>query len=191
MPFCPNCRVEYVPGIAKCSDCDVPLVDELPPAPADDSAAEEMVVLVEGRGAVETRMIAAELDAAEIPYVLAGDEMGSVLVYPAQDAKILVPQGDLERAQEVLATVGESLAIELPDDADVGLAVCEQCGAELPDGATACPNCGATVEDPTPAAEAEGPAEEQVELFFCDHCGAQAPRDAKKCPECGEPFDNP
>ncbi len=27
--FCPNCRAEYRPGFARCSDCDVPLVEHL------------------------------------------------------------------------------------------------------------------------------------------------------------------
>lgn len=29
--FCPECRVEYVPGVMRCSDCDADLVAELPP----------------------------------------------------------------------------------------------------------------------------------------------------------------
>jgi ribosomal protein L40E len=193
MPYCPNCRVEYVDGIAKCSDCDVPLVAELPPSVEDGPAAdEEMAVLVEGRGAVETRMIAAELEAAEIPYVLTGDEVGAVMVYAAQDAKILVPRGHLEEAKRILEAAGNLTAVELPDDAEVGPRVCEHCGAELPEDATVCPKCGAPVEpdDPAPAADEKNSRDDQVEMFFCDHCGAQAPRDATKCPECGEPFEN-
>lgn len=30
--FCPQCRVEYRPGFTSCTDCDVDLVQELPPA---------------------------------------------------------------------------------------------------------------------------------------------------------------
>lgn len=30
--FCPQCRVEYRPGFTHCTDCEVALVDELPPA---------------------------------------------------------------------------------------------------------------------------------------------------------------
>jgi hypothetical protein len=33
MSFCPECRAEYELGIAKCADCDVPLVNELPKEP--------------------------------------------------------------------------------------------------------------------------------------------------------------
>ena len=30
MPFCPNCKTEYVAGIVQCSDCRIALVDHLP-----------------------------------------------------------------------------------------------------------------------------------------------------------------
>ncbi len=33
MPFCPNCGTEYVPGVTTCADCQVLLVDHLPPDP--------------------------------------------------------------------------------------------------------------------------------------------------------------
>jgi hypothetical protein len=33
--FCPQCNSEYRSGYARCSDCDVPLVDVLPPEPSE------------------------------------------------------------------------------------------------------------------------------------------------------------
>lgn len=35
--FCPKCRVEYRPGFGRCSDCEVDLVEELPPPEPRDS----------------------------------------------------------------------------------------------------------------------------------------------------------
>ncbi|SRR5260370_972618 len=34
--FCPNCRAEYRPGFARCSDCEVDLVEDLPPQNPQD-----------------------------------------------------------------------------------------------------------------------------------------------------------
>jgi hypothetical protein len=31
--FCPQCRCEYRPGFQQCANCQVPLVEELPPLP--------------------------------------------------------------------------------------------------------------------------------------------------------------
>ncbi|MDQ1318367.1 MAG: hypothetical protein QG588_2027, partial [Candidatus Poribacteria bacterium] len=31
MAYCPNCRAEYIEGVETCPDCQVELVDELPP----------------------------------------------------------------------------------------------------------------------------------------------------------------
>jgi hypothetical protein len=41
MPFCPNCRFEYREGVTRCPDCDVVLVNELPPA--DDLGRDESI----------------------------------------------------------------------------------------------------------------------------------------------------
>lgn len=36
MPFCPNCRYEYRPGVTICPDCKEHLLDQLPPKPLDN-----------------------------------------------------------------------------------------------------------------------------------------------------------
>lgn len=33
--FCPNCRVEYRPGVERCAECDTRLVEKLPPEPPE------------------------------------------------------------------------------------------------------------------------------------------------------------
>jgi hypothetical protein len=39
--FCPNCRAEYRPGFAQCSDCEVDLVEVLPPQDPQASELDE------------------------------------------------------------------------------------------------------------------------------------------------------
>jgi len=36
--FCPQCKAEYRPGYRRCADCDIDLVDELPPTQGEESA---------------------------------------------------------------------------------------------------------------------------------------------------------
>ncbi len=45
MPFCPQCRAEYVEGIKECKDCGMPLVGALSPEVHEDR---EMLVEVYG-----------------------------------------------------------------------------------------------------------------------------------------------
>jgi hypothetical protein len=37
--FCPSCKAEYKSGIRGCPDCDVDLVEELPPDPEPEEDA--------------------------------------------------------------------------------------------------------------------------------------------------------
>ena len=39
--FCPNCRAEYRPGFPRCSDCEVDLVEVLPPQDPQDREMDE------------------------------------------------------------------------------------------------------------------------------------------------------
>jgi hypothetical protein len=156
MAYCPSCRIEYVAGVAKCLDCGADLVEALPPPVVDvNESLDEMTVLADRRGAFETRLIVAELEAAGIPYVLAGDVVGAVLIYPAQDGKILVPRHRLARAREILVNAIDAPA---PDTAEIGqtaagdageraVSFCDRCGAEVPPTAKKCPGCGEPFEN--------------------------------------------
>ncbi len=101
MPWCPECRTEYDPGIATCADCGAALVDELPPEPEDDP-----VVALEAHDITEAQIAEATLEAEGIPaYVQAP---GSLVpnVDPMADEppelEVLVARDDAEAADAVL-----------------------------------------------------------------------------------------
>jgi ribosomal protein L40E len=175
MPFCPICKTEYVAGVSVCSDCDVPLVDKLPPAdPAEPDV--EFVVLTEGQTEVVTDVLQAELEAAGIQNYVSGDTLQTMKVYPAWNAKVWVAKDQLELAKEILNEVLTGPPLE--DDADLeGKVFCDACGAEVPPDATVCPECG----------EPLGKLETAT---VCDACGAEVPPDAKVCPACGKKFES-
>ncbi len=71
MPFCPNCRGEYRPGFTWCVDCDVALVDELPPE--REEAGEPPVVIYETRDQIKADVIRAKLEYSGVRAVLSGE----------------------------------------------------------------------------------------------------------------------
>jgi hypothetical protein len=149
MPFCPKCRTEYVEGVTNCSDCGEPLAAELPPLPDDLDADYEL--LTEGQDEVTVQVIVAELEAAGIPYVVAGDEIGTVKIYPAQDSRILVLRPYLAQAQQILeVTLAEPSEDEMAAAAEGGIFFCDHCGAEVPAKSTRCPACGEPFEGSEP-----------------------------------------
>jgi hypothetical protein len=106
MPFCPNCRIEYVADATRCAECGAALVPVLTDAPAAiglDSTRPAELCQVEDL--VQLDLIESQLHAAGIPSARR-----------ARAAAVFVPASQLEQAQRVLA--GQSL--EPPSDT-VGL----------------------------------------------------------------------
>lgn len=62
-----------------------------------------------------------------------------------------------------------------------GVKTCEQCGADIPLGATFCANCGAKVE----VVPVQPAADTQPAAIHCPECGAELPADAAFCTSCG------
>ena len=149
MPFCPNCRMEYVEGITECTDCETGLVAELPPAtPSAEDLTHDYELLVEPSGEIDTFLIVAELQAASIPYVLTGDELDTVMIYPARDSKIWVPKSELAKAKEIVANSMQPLEKgKKGEKKDQEIFSCDNCGAEVPEDAKKCPKCGEALEE--------------------------------------------
>ncbi|HTY08994.1 MAG TPA: zinc-ribbon domain-containing protein [Candidatus Edwardsbacteria bacterium] len=76
MPFCPNCKTEYYPGVKVCADCDAALVDRLPPAAAGrDLATEPLQPICEIDSAAEGARIVADLRRCGIDALVQGGQV--------------------------------------------------------------------------------------------------------------------
>ena len=78
MPFCPNCRTEYIPGIRQCADCGDALVDQLPEE--DQGEAFQLVRLHSFPGEVYANMVGEALEHKGIPYLVQKDVLGSTVI---------------------------------------------------------------------------------------------------------------
>ena len=102
MPFCPNCRDEYRPGIVNCADCHTPLVDELPDRYVPPRLVDE--VPVARADSIEMAQMWAELLSAEgIACRLLPAGAGDTMLVPGQAHwEVRVAAADEERAFELL-----------------------------------------------------------------------------------------
>jgi hypothetical protein len=117
--FCPSCKAEYRPGFARCSDCDIPLVAELPNEPVPD--ADSLRVVWEGEDQSTCVSLCRKLMSSDIPYEVAqipksrSQRMAVDWYY-----SIGVPASIYEKAKEIV--VIEEGPEEADDDAESVLA---------------------------------------------------------------------
>lgn len=108
MPYCPECRTEFRPGVATCSDCQVDLVDSLPDGPPVGDSIEEVVV-----GSYSTAMEAemwAELLRNDGVPSRAAPYLTDLVAYGltgGQPHELHVRSEDVERARELLGDAAE------------------------------------------------------------------------------------
>ncbi|MDH3253739.1 MAG: DUF2007 domain-containing protein [Acidobacteriota bacterium] len=70
--FCPNCQAEYREGFTECSDCEVALVEVLPPEPEHPEGPFSTVFRSADTSLLP--VIESLLDDADIPYLIQGEE---------------------------------------------------------------------------------------------------------------------
>lgn len=96
--YCPNCRSEYRVGFTWCKDCDVALVDELPPEVKPEFV--DLVAVLSIADAGQIPLIKSMLEAEEIPYPAQGENLNLARNIPV---RFLVPKEYLDAAKEILA----------------------------------------------------------------------------------------
>ena len=113
--FCPQCRAEYRPGFFRCSDCDVPLVDQLPADspvtdrhPGSETDHPELVVLRTFSTVVEADLAKSALDSIGIDSMVRSDNEGGQGPWLAfsQGVELLVRADDVAAANDMLANEG-------------------------------------------------------------------------------------
>ena len=102
MPFCPSCKCEYQPGFARCSDCDMELVESLSEENGEkfNRGKLELVSLGSFSVPMEARMFQELLESNGIVSILQGDISAGAWILPPPMA-ILVQEVDFPKGREL------------------------------------------------------------------------------------------
>ena len=102
--FCPKCKAEYKEGILKCTDCNVNLVEELPPDPEEIPDYVDWVTIYTFTDRYEADLAQGLLEANDIEAATSSDDCGSVdpaLAF-GLGVRLMVKKQDVNKAKEVL-----------------------------------------------------------------------------------------
>jgi hypothetical protein len=112
--FCPKCRYEYIPGVYKCSECEVDLVDQLPEKveeqPAPDS---DLVPVYEPANQADLALAKAMLEEEKIEYYIFN--LSTYYDMPRRPW-VNVKAEDAERARQLLKEIADSQVDEADED---------------------------------------------------------------------------
>ena len=102
MPFCPSCKCEYRPGFARCSDCDMELVESLSEENGQKFNRGKLELVSLGSFSVpeEARMFQEFLESNGIVSILQSDHIAGAWILPPPMA-ILVQEVDFPKGREL------------------------------------------------------------------------------------------
>ena len=94
--ICPICRSEYREGFTTCSDCNVPLVYELPPESEPDFVDFEEILTTNSPSLIQSI-----LDAEDISYFFQGEYVSAYL-YHAIPVRLMVRNDQVQEAVDII-----------------------------------------------------------------------------------------
>jgi hypothetical protein len=106
--FCPKCKAEYREGFYRCADCEIDLVDELPPEakqlPEQPIEYLDLVNIETYYNRHEAELAKGFLSVNGINAVVFGDDCGGVRpgLSFSRGVQLLVKEEDVEKAKEIL-----------------------------------------------------------------------------------------
>jgi predicted amidophosphoribosyltransferase len=136
MAFCPKCRSEFVEGTRECSDCGVPLVDELPEEPRGRGENDDLVEVWRTQGEVNAQLVRSLLEGSGISSMLSGESLRlthGLTVDGLALVRVLVRAADARRSCEIIASIE-------------GVRRCPHCEFPVSESDAACWSCGERVE---------------------------------------------
>lgn len=111
MPWCPNCRVEYIERFNTCSDCNCELVDILEPIKKEEILYDKEAFLITVNDRIKADLVESILNANNIPVLKKHRESGAYLdLYIGMTSygiDIYVPSKILDEAKELLKSRSE------------------------------------------------------------------------------------
>ncbi len=115
--FCPQCKTEYREGFTRCADCDIDLVDSLPPEPEPEYVDFKPILATFNPG--DIAVIESILDGEDITYYFQGEHIN--LVRPLGDpARLMVRSDQVETAIELLKDLKFSFtALNVHDEEEI------------------------------------------------------------------------
>ena len=138
MPFCPQCRNEYVEGTTVCEDCAVKLVPHLgEKSNAEKRRGEDLVEVWRTQGEMDAQLIRSLLDGNGIPSMLSGESLRLTHGFTVDGlalVKLLVRPEDARRACDIIA-------------ATEGVTTCRHCEFPVREGDESCWSCGESLEE--------------------------------------------
>jgi len=107
MGFCPECRYEFKENIKRCPDCEVELIDELPP---EQEPEEKWVLVKDLESDIFADMVKEALENEGIPSIIKSDFFHEGFLteptsFPGSHSAVFVPENHADAAEIIIDNI--------------------------------------------------------------------------------------